>query len=86
MKNIIVIIPTYNEIRNISQLIESIKNIEYNLDLLFIDDNSPDGTGKLLKKISIEQKNIYVICLKMDVELYTYHEIFENYQKCPYSF
>ena len=61
MKNIIVIIPTYNEISNISQLIELIETIEYDLDLLFIDDNSPDGTGEFLKKISIEQKNIHLI-------------------------
>ena len=61
MNNIIVIIPTYNEISNISRLIELIKNIGYDLDLLFIDDNSPDGTGKFLEKLSKEQENIHII-------------------------
>ena len=71
MNNIIVIIPTYNEINNISQLIESIENVGYNLDLLFVDDNSPDGTGDFLRQISIEHKNIHLISRKNKMGLGT---------------
>jgi len=51
MKNI-VIIPTFNEIENINSIIEAVLNqpVE-NLHLLIIDDNSPDGTASLVKKM-----------------------------------
>ena len=61
MKKTIVIIPTYNEISNISELINRILAIDCELDILFVDDSSPDGTGDFLQKISNKQKNIYVI-------------------------
>lgn len=48
--SILVITPTYNEVKNIEKFIESIQKI--NLDLLIIDDNSPDGTAKVVKKFS----------------------------------
>ena len=60
MNKTIVIIPTYNEINNISELVKSILNINSQLNLLFIDDNSPDGTGDFLKEISQQQKNIHI--------------------------
>lgn len=45
MKNALVIIPTYNEIENISAIITSVMNLPENFDVLVIDDNSPDGTA-----------------------------------------
>ena len=61
MKKIVVIIPTYNEINNIAELIQTISKLGFMLDILFIDDNSPDGTGDFLQKISKKQKNIHII-------------------------
>ena len=61
MNNNLVIIPTYNEINNISELIDLIINNACDLDILFIDDNSPDGTGNFLKEISKNNKNINII-------------------------
>ena len=61
MKKTLVIIPTYNEISNISELINRILDVDYSLDILFIDDNSPDGTGDFLKNISKEKGNIHLI-------------------------
>ncbi|MFA6486198.1 MAG: polyprenol monophosphomannose synthase [Candidatus Magasanikbacteria bacterium] len=48
----IVVIPTYNESENISKLIEQIffQKIE-NLELIIIDDNSPDKTAEIVKKL-----------------------------------
>jgi len=60
MKNVIVI-PTYNEKENISKLLEKISNLEEHYDLLFVDDNSPDGTGKLLDDIANKHENIKVL-------------------------
>ena len=41
----LVISPTYNEKKNIPELIARISNISYKVDLLIIDDNSPEGTA-----------------------------------------
>lgn len=60
MKTIIAI-PTYNEFGNINNLIESISSETDNLDILFIDDNSLDGTLELIKKHMKENSNIKLI-------------------------
>jgi len=60
MKTIIAI-PTYNEFGNINNLIESISSETVNLDILFIDDNSLDGTLELIKKHMKENSNIKLI-------------------------
>ena len=44
MSEALVIIPTYNEIENISNIIDAVLNKEDGFDLLIIDDASPDGT------------------------------------------
>jgi len=59
MNEYIIIIPTYNESENITQLISSIRLP--NCDLLFIDDNSPDGTSNHIKSHPKYNKNIYLI-------------------------
>ena len=57
----LIISPTYNEKKNISELIERILQTSYPLDILIVDDNSPDGTADLIKNIMIEYKNIYLL-------------------------
>ena len=49
------IIPTYNENQNIERLIDEVLSLSLDFDLLVIDDNSPDGTGKIVKDLA--QKN-----------------------------
>ena len=46
----LVVIPTYNEIDNIPDFVSEIS--KFNVSVLFVDDNSPDGTGELIRKIS----------------------------------
>ena len=46
----LVVIPTYNEIDNIKDFVNQI--IKINVDILIVDDNSPDGTGDLVQKLS----------------------------------
>jgi len=60
MKNCIVI-PTYNEKENIEGLIRTIFRINFDIKILIIDDNSPDGTGKIIDNLKKEFKNLYVI-------------------------
>ncbi len=50
----LVVIPTYNEVGNIERLLRGILAQGLGLDLLVIDDQSPDGTGKLLDRLAAE--------------------------------
>lgn len=45
----LVIIPTYNELENITDMIQTVMNLEGEFELLIIDDGSPDGTGNIVK-------------------------------------
>ncbi len=45
----LVIIPTYNEKENIEDIIHEILSIDDRINILVIDDNSPDGTGKIVE-------------------------------------
>ena len=58
---ILIFIPTYNERENVELLCSDILAIDLDFDMLFIDDNSPDGTGRILDRLSVEQQNIHVI-------------------------
>ena len=46
----LVIIPTYNEIDNISAMIDKVFSLPIEFDLLVIDDGSPDGTATVVKE------------------------------------
>ena len=50
-KKILVFTATYNEINNIDKLLLKIKKTKLNLDILILDDNSPDGTGRRLQNL-----------------------------------
>jgi dolichol-phosphate mannosyltransferase len=53
MKDSVVLIPTYNEIENIERMVRTIFSIS-DYHVLIIDDNSPDGTADLIKKLQGE--------------------------------
>ena len=53
------IIPTYNEADNIEEFIEEVSKLD--ISILFVDDNSPDGTGEIIKKKSLNNDQIYLI-------------------------
>lgn len=57
MNSAIVIIPTYNEAHNIRKIIARILNLEMSIDILVVDDGSPDGTAGLVKCIQKEHPN-----------------------------
>lgn len=50
----IIIIPTYNEKENIEQIIRALFNLEKLYHILVIDDNSPDGTASIVKRLQTE--------------------------------
>jgi dolichol-phosphate mannosyltransferase len=50
----LVIIPTYNEKENIEAIIKSVFSLPVEFDILIVDDNSPDGTAGIVKKLKDE--------------------------------
>lgn len=57
MNNRLVIVPTYNEIENISRIVEAVMSLATNMDLLVVDDGSPDGTGAKIKELQNTYKD-----------------------------
>lgn len=57
----LVIIPTYNESENISLILESVTNLDLGLEILVVDDNSPDGTAEIVKNFAKENPKIHII-------------------------
>ena len=66
--NIVVIIPTYNESTNISTLLDKLSMAHEVFDILIVDDNSPDGTSKIVEENYVRNlKTIHL--LKRDQKL-----------------
>ena len=56
----LIISPTYNERKNIKQLVDMVIGENPELHLLIVDDNSPDGTGDKVKELQTIYKNLYL--------------------------
>lgn len=54
MSKSIIIIPTYNELENIKNIVEAVFSLPEDFHILVVDDNSPDGTAEVVK--SLQQK------------------------------
>ena len=64
MNENVVIIPTFNEKENITITIDKISILKTKFDIIVVDDNSPDKTGEIVKKIIESKKynfNIYLL-------------------------
>lgn len=57
----LVIIPTYDEMDNIPKLIPQVLDKDERVDLLVVDDNSPDGTGSYVEELSKSNSRIHVL-------------------------
>ena len=57
VSNRLVIIPTYNEKENIEKITRKVLSLTPEFDLLIIDDNSPDGTGTIIRSLRNEFNN-----------------------------
>src|SRR5438105_4507428 len=57
----LVILPTYNERDNIEQIVAAILSQSLDFDVLVVDDNSPDGTGRLLDDVSAANPRVHVM-------------------------
>lgn len=57
----VVICPTYNEADNIQQMARRLREAEPDVDLLIVDDNSPDGTGAIADELAAADEHIHVL-------------------------
>ena len=57
----LIIVPTYNELDNLRPLLREIFSNVPETDILIVDDNSPDGTGKLADEIHAENPQVHVM-------------------------
>ncbi|NWF63844.1 MAG: polyprenol monophosphomannose synthase [Chloroflexi bacterium] len=49
-----IVIPTYNEAENLPKLVSALFSLPLDLNILVVDDNSPDGTGQIAERLSAE--------------------------------
>ena len=61
MNKTLVIVPTYNERDNLPPLAERLLQLPVPVDLLVVDDNSPDGTGQLADELAAKHPAIHVL-------------------------
>jgi len=57
----LIVIPTYNEVENIEPLIEEILETVPDVDILVVDDSSPDGTGEVVQRIAQRDSRVNLL-------------------------
>lgn len=61
MPELAVILATYNEVENLTQLVEALEDLGEDLHLVVVDDASPDGTGLVAQQLSSRFGNITIV-------------------------
>lgn len=61
MQSALVIVPTYNERENLPRIIPSILGKDPRLEVLIVDDASPDGTGQIADDLARENPRVHVL-------------------------
>ena len=61
MNRALVCIPTYNEAENIELIAQAVLKAEPRVDILVVDDNSPDGTGKIADALAAKEPRLRVL-------------------------
>ena len=57
---LLIFVPTYNEQENVELILGQLLALGLSADILFIDDNSPDGTGDLLDQLAARYPSVFV--------------------------
>lgn len=57
----LIIVPTYNEKENIAKLISAVLSQDSSIDMLIVDDGSPDGTGVIVDAIAESEPRVHVL-------------------------
>jgi dolichol-phosphate mannosyltransferase len=61
MNQTLIIVPTYNERENLPRMAVKLLSLSVAVDVLVVDDNSPDGTGKLADELAARHPQIHVL-------------------------
>ncbi len=61
MNPTVIIVPTYNERENLPRMAEKLLSLPVGVDVLVVDDNSPDGTGKIADELAAKHPQIHVL-------------------------
>ena len=61
MNQTLIVMPTYNERENLPRMAQRLLGLPAKVDLLVVDDNSPDGTGKLADELASKHPEIHVL-------------------------
>jgi len=61
MPKAVLVIPTYNERENLADLVRAILDLHLGLEILIVDDNSPDGTGAVADKLAAQYPQAHVL-------------------------
>lgn len=56
-----IVVPTFNELENLPELVARLERLQIELDVLVVDDNSPDGTGELAERLGAERPWLNVL-------------------------
>lgn len=57
----VVIVPTFNEAENLPLLVAEILALPVHIDIVVVDDNSPDGTGQIADRLAAQNPAVHVI-------------------------
>ena len=61
MNDKLIIIPTYDERENVPRIARAVFDAQPDTEVLFVDDNSPDGTGRVIDELCASDKRIHVL-------------------------
>lgn len=61
MNPTLIVMPTYNERENLPRMVQRLLSLPVKVDLLVVDDNSPDGTGKLADELASKHPEVHVL-------------------------
>ena len=61
LERVLVIVPTYNEAKNLPQIVPEILRQDPRLEVLVVDDNSPDGTGDIADRLAQDKSRVHVL-------------------------
>lgn len=60
-ERVLVVIPTYNEIKNLPAIVPEVLRQDPRIEVLVVDDNSPDGTGQLADRMGEEDPRVHCL-------------------------
>jgi len=60
-RDALIVIPTFNERDNLQSLVEALLSLPHRLDIVVVDDSSPDGTGELADGLAAQEERLSVI-------------------------